>query len=119
VSDGDPARVLDVEGPAAPPRRNGELVFGAPWESRVFGLTLALVERGAFAWEEFRALLIDEIARWERETVQGTRDAGEWSYYARWQAALERLLARKGLCAPAELEVRAAAFEARPHGHDH
>ncbi|MFD9651474.1 hypothetical protein [Streptomyces mirabilis] len=27
---------LDIEGPAAPPRSNGELVFAEPWESRAF-----------------------------------------------------------------------------------
>ena len=29
---------LDVDGPAAPPRSNGELVFAEPWEGRAFGL---------------------------------------------------------------------------------
>ena len=33
--------------PAAPPRRNGELVFEVPWESRAFGVALALCEAGA------------------------------------------------------------------------
>ena len=28
----------DAHGPLAPPRRNGELVFEAPWETRAFGL---------------------------------------------------------------------------------
>lgn len=27
---------LDVDGPAAPPRANGELVFAEPWESRAW-----------------------------------------------------------------------------------
>ena len=43
--------VLDVEGPAAPTRRNGELVFDAPWQSRLFGVTMALRERDLFAWD--------------------------------------------------------------------
>ena len=47
--------------PAAPPRANGELVFAAPWESRVFGLAAALRERGLFSWDEFRAELIAAI----------------------------------------------------------
>ena len=38
----DPGYLLDSSGPAAPPRDNGELVFAAPWESRAFGLALAL-----------------------------------------------------------------------------
>jgi len=99
----------------APPRRNGELVFEAPWESRVFGLAAVLRDRGLFAWDEFRVCLIAEIADWERQ-----RGAGEaWSYYARWQAALERLLAQKGVCSPGELEERERALVARPAGHDH
>ena len=104
-----------VQGPAAPPRKNGELVFSAPWESRLFGVTLALCERGLFEWEEFRRLLIDEIARWE----VGGHPPAAWSYYACWQAAFERLLGAKGVCAGAELERRVRELAARPDGHDH
>jgi nitrile hydratase accessory protein len=89
--------------PAAPPRANGELVFAAPWESRVFGLAAALRERGLFDWDEFRATLIAEIGAWERMG----EPAAEFSYYACWQAALERLLAQRGVCSPAELDGRA------------
>ena len=106
---------LDLDGRAAPPRRNGELAFEAVWEGRLFGLTMALFEAGAFAWQEFRERLIAEIARWEPEV--GARDEA-WSYWARWLAAFERLVADKGLCAPADLEARVAALAARPHGHD-
>jgi nitrile hydratase accessory protein len=106
---------LDREGPAAPPRKNGELVFEAPWESRLFGVTLALCEAGLFEWEEFRRLLIQEIGRSDADA----RAPATWSYYARWQAAFERLLASKGLCAGAELEARVRALGTRPAGHDH
>ena len=58
--------LLDVTGVAAPPRLNGELVFEAPWERRLFGLTMALVERGAIDYESFRQNLIAEIGRWGR-----------------------------------------------------
>jgi nitrile hydratase accessory protein len=90
-----------ADDPAAPPRANGELVFAAPWESRVFGLAAALRERGLFDWDEFRAALIAELAAWERHGAPAS-----FSYYACWQAALERLLARKGVCSRAELESR-------------
>lgn len=103
---------LDTAGPAAPPRRNGELVFEAPWESRLFGLTMALHQAGVFAWEDFRQRLIEAIAEWRPE-------AGPWRYYERWQVALERLLATRGLCAPDELARRIAVLAARPPGHDH
>ena len=110
--------LLDVAGPAAPPRRNGELAFAAPWESRVFGLAVTLHEQGLFEWDEFRACLIAEIAAWERQEHDDADDS-EWSYYARWQAALETLLARKGLCDAAELDSRERVLASRPAGHDH
>jgi nitrile hydratase accessory protein len=106
--------VLDASGPAAPPRQNGELVFAAPWESRLFGLTMALHQAGVFEWEEFRERLIAAIAEWERRP-----ERGEWRYYERWQAALERLLAAKQLCSPGDLDRRTHALAARPAGHDH
>ncbi len=72
-------RVLAQDGPAAPPRANGELLFAAPWESRVFGVTLALFEAGRFEWPEFQSRLIAAIARHEAE-----RGDGEYQYYACW-----------------------------------
>jgi nitrile hydratase accessory protein len=106
---------LDREGPAAPPRRNGELVFEAPWQSRIFGITMALHRAGLFDWEEFRRLLIDEIERWQRRHPSG---AG-WSYYERWQAAFERLLTGKGVCGPSDVATRTGVLAGRPPGHDH
>jgi nitrile hydratase accessory protein len=106
--------VLDVAGPAAPPRRNGELVFAAPWENRVFGVTLALHAAGLFAWEEFRRRLIAEIAESDAAPAGSER-----TYWACWLAALEELLAAKELCAAPELEARASVLAARPAGHDH
>ena len=106
---------LDGSGPAAPPRANGELVFESPWESRVFGVTLALCERGVFEWHEFQGLLVAEIEAWQRTSTPGAT----YRYYERWQAALERLLDARGICGRAELEERERAYAARPHGHDH
>lgn len=108
-------RTLDQEGPGAPPRQNGELVFEEPWESRAFGLAVSLHERGVFDWEEFRACLIGAIAEWERAHPDGEG----YSYYACWLAALETLVSTKALCDSDELEDRTRAFAARPAGHDH
>jgi len=107
--------VLDATGAAAPPRRNGELVFAAPWESRLFGLTMSLHEAGRFEWEEFRQLLMAEIGAWEEQ--HGVE--AEYSYWERWRGALEKLLASRGLCSASELEARISAFAGRPSGHDH
>ncbi len=108
-------RVLDAHGPAAPPRRNGELVFEAPWESRVFGLTMVLHQRGCFEWDEFRDRLIQSVARADARAAAGEA----FHYYACWLEALRGLLAEKELCAPEALAERETALAARPAGHDH
>ncbi len=107
---------IAFEGQLSPPRKNGELQFAEPWESRVFGLTMTLYESGAFAWSEFQALLIDSIGAWERE--HGTSGDG-YRYWERWLEAFERLAARKQLLAPEVLEARVAELAARPAGWDH
>ena len=118
----DPAYLLEAAGPAAPPRDNGELVFAAPWESRVFGVAMALHEAGAFEWEDFRQRLIAEIGGWEAAGGDGE----DWSYYRCWLGALEGLLADRGLVAGQDLRARADLLAARPpdhgppgHRHDH
>jgi nitrile hydratase accessory protein len=111
-----PAPELPLAGPTAPPRANGELVFAAPWESRLFGVTLVLSEKGLFSWTAFQGHLIREIRRWESEP--GAKPA-TYPYYHLWRRALEALLAEKGLCTRDEIASRAAVLEARPHGHDH
>jgi nitrile hydratase accessory protein len=107
--------VLDWEGPLSPPRRNGELVFDALWESRVFGLTMTLHEAGHFPWAAFRDRLIDEIAGWER--VHGTGEG--FHYWECWLRAFERLVVDVGLCSADVLAARVRALAARPPGHDH
>lgn len=105
---------LDEDGAAAPPRENGELAFSAPWESRLFGLTMALVEAGRLDWEAFRGRLIGAIAAWE-----STARDEEWSYWLRWQEALEDSLEAAGLVAAPEIDRLTGQLAARPHGHDH
>ena len=95
----DPADLLDSSGPAAPPRDNGELVFAAPWESRAFGLALALSEAGLIDWEDFRQALIREIGDWEAAHPSGEG----WSYYECWLRALERTAGARGLVDPGAL----------------
>ena len=107
---------LPEDGPASPPRSNGELVFEAPWEGRLFGLTLAMIEARAFTWKEFQAELVAEIAGWESEHP-GER--ADYSYYRRWLAAFERTLAARDLCSEESQRQRADELARRPHGHDH
>jgi len=96
--------MIDREVADSLPRKNGELVFEAPWEGRVFGMAVALYDQRCYAWEEFQRSLIDEIAR-AGEGPEALR------YYERWLTSFERLLAEKGLVSPAELDDRTEAFE--------
>lgn len=100
------------------PRRNGELVFDAPWESRAFSVAVALTEAGVCDWSDFRDRLVAQIGAWD-----GERD--EWDYYARWLAALEQLLLEQRLLSADELaaerarlaHVAAHEHDAHDHGH--
>ncbi|GAA4546232.1 nitrile hydratase accessory protein [Pseudonocardia xishanensis] len=106
---------LAVDGPAAPPRSNGELVFAEPWEGRAFGMAVSLHAAGAFAWETFQAALIRRIAAWEAGHPEGEC----WSYYTQWLGALEDVLTSDGTVGTGEVATRAEALAARPAGHDH
>lgn len=110
-----PTLQLDVDGPAAPPRSNGELVFGEPWEGRAFGLTMALVHGGVLDYETFRTALIERIRAWESTAPPGE----QFRYYRCWLAALEQVLGRAGLVSESAVIERSVQFAARPAGHDH
>jgi len=108
------ATLLDTDGPAAPPRSNGELVFAEPWESRAFGMAVTLHAGGAFQWEDFRQELIAAIRRYEADPA-----GREWSYYRCWLEALERVLDVEGVVPVGDVDVRAGELACRPVGHDH
>jgi len=93
--------IANMEGPAALPRKNGELVFDEPWETRALGMAIVLNDR-LFSWDEFRAHLQEELG--ETPTSASSR------YYARWLASLEHLLIEKGAITSAELEARTAEY---------
>ena len=103
----------ELSGIAEPPMANGELVFEAPWQGRVFGMARALSEAGLYSWDEFREYLIEAIAERDRE------GEGDYAYYDHFLAALEKLLADKKLVTPEPLQARCTEFLERPHGHDH
>ena len=97
-------QIADMDGASSLPRKNGELVFDAAWEARVFGMTISMHERQLFEWNEFRNELIEEIATADREGSSAT-------YYERWLEAFEHLLVEKGLLTHEELAARLADFE--------
>ena len=98
------------------PRDDDGPVFHEPWEAQAFAMALALHERGLFTWNEWAAALGREI---KRAQAGGDPDTGE-TYYRHWLAALERLVADKGVTDRAALtRYRDAwdhAADRTPHG---
>lgn len=98
------------------PRDAGGPVFREPWEAQAFAMTLALYRRGLFTWPEWAAALAEEI---KRAQAVGDPDTGE-TYYRHWLAALERLVAEKGIADPADLARHRDAWDRAagrtPHG---
>ena len=91
-------------------------IFREPWEAQAFAMALALHERGLFTWNEWAQTLGEEIRRAQQA---GDPDTGE-TYYRHWLAALERLVAAKGVASAATLERYRDAWDRAadrtPHG---
>ena len=109
-------RSLGVADSLNVPRDDDGPVFREPWEAQAFALALSLHERGVFSWTEWAATLGEEI---RKAQAAGDPDTGE-TYYHHWLAALERLVAAKGVANPQTLARTRDAWEracARtPHG---
>jgi nitrile hydratase accessory protein len=101
-----PSIPCDAEGP----------VFREPWEAQAFAMALALHERGIFTWSEWADALSSEI---KRAQAAGDPDTGE-TYYRHWLAALERLIAAKGVTTSETLHRYRDAWDhaadRTPHG---
>jgi nitrile hydratase accessory protein len=97
---------LDEEGP----------VFAEPWQAQAFAMAVRLSAEGHFTWKEWAATLAEEL-----KTVadRGETDDGS-RYYEHWLAALERLVAAKGLTDSvamlARKEAWAEAYRHTRHG---
>ena len=108
--------IANMDEQVALPRKNGELLFDAPWEARAFGLAVALNEIGLYPWPDFSQELAAEIAASEK---QGRSS----SYYERWLASLEKLVIATGTITRAELDAWTAQQAQDEHDdhhhHDH
>jgi nitrile hydratase accessory protein len=83
--------------------------FVEPWEAQAFALAVSLQDRGVFTATEWADALGAEIAR-----------APDEPYYRQWLAALEHLVAEKGLTDADTLSRYAEAWgraaQRTPHG---
>jgi nitrile hydratase accessory protein len=102
--------------PALPRDAAGAPVFREPWEAQAFAMAVRLHEAGHFTWTEWADRLAREI---KRAQAAGDPDRGD-TYYRHWLAALEGLVAEKGLIGTDELRRRKAEWDAAaratPHG---
>jgi nitrile hydratase accessory protein len=96
-----PGIPCDAEGP----------VFREPWEAQAFAMAIALHSRGVFGWPEWAATLGAEI---KRAQAAGDPDTGE-TYYRHWLAALERIVAEKGVT---DAQTLARYYDAWDHAAD-
>ena len=98
------------------PRDADGPVFREPWEAQAFALTLALHQRGLFTWKEWADTLAQEISQAQ---AAGDPDTGE-TYYRHWLAALEKLVAAKGVATEDTLhryrDAWDRACDRTPHG---
>jgi len=101
-------KVPEMAGPIAYPRKNGEPVFDAPWQSRAFGMVVRLHTSGLYPWDDFKAFLIDEVSKrpWKDAAPDSTQ------YYLQWVNAFWHLLVAKGILSEKEMKVRAEEFQA-------
>jgi nitrile hydratase accessory protein len=76
-------------------------------------MTIALHDKGLFSWAEWAQALSAQVRK------PGAATDGH-DYYEHWLAALEDLLASKGLAARSDVDALAMAWEraalATPHG---
>jgi len=81
--------------------------FDAPWQAQVFGLTVSLHENGLFDWPTWTQALGGQL----RQTDD---------YWQAWLAALEEMLATRGIAAPEAVDALAHRWQdaahATPHG---
>ena len=98
------------------PRDEGGPVFAEPWQAQAFALAVRLSDQGHFTWKEWAATLAHEL---QAAANRGEPDDGS-RYYEHWLAALERLVAAKGLADSIALTTRkeewTEAYRNTPHG---
>ena len=86
-----------------------EAPFAEPWQAQAFALAVELHRQGAFTWRQWSAALGARIA---------AADGGD--YYEHWLAALEAILAAKGIVHLPALAARKTdwerAYRDTPHG---
>jgi len=98
------------------PRDDSGPTFKEPWQAQAFAMTLALHQQRVFTWTEWAHALAMQI---KAAQSAGDADLGD-TYYHHWLAALESLVAAKGISSMPELRRYQHAWDhaadRTPHG---
>jgi len=91
-------------------------IFLEPWHAEIFSLAVALNRQGVFTWSEWVEVFSSAL----REIHAEEGESAETTYYRRWLAALERIVAHCGLASCEEMAKRKEewrrAYLCTPHG---
>jgi len=77
---------------APPPPLHTGTRFEAPWQARLFGMTVAFLEARGLPWDAFRGHLVRAVAGHRVDPA----DTPATAYYAAWLSAFESLLDEVG-----------------------
>jgi nitrile hydratase accessory protein len=106
-----PSLPFDEDGP----------IFAEPWQAQAFAMAVRLSAEGHFTWPEWVNYISAEIATENNVGADRANEASLTIYYRQWLAALEKLVADKGLASASELANRTEewrrAYLNTPHGH--
>ncbi|SIS62323.1 nitrile hydratase accessory protein [Paracoccus saliphilus] len=95
--------------------------FHAPWQAKLFALTLSLQERGLFDWPDWTERLARHlrVAAHLPSEAAGAEHAAH--YYTAWMQTLEEFLEEAGAAENGSIEEVTEnwkrAAQATPHGH--
>jgi nitrile hydratase accessory protein len=91
--------------------------FREPWQAKAFALVVLLHRNGHFRWEEWVQALSEEVSA----SPQRADENAEQAYHRQFLAALEKVVAQRGLATAATLSDRKSAWRRAylntPHGH--
>lgn len=94
--------------------------FFAPWQAKVFALTVHLNEQGHFTWPEWVEVFSARIAGAPALPDAATPESHAEDYYLTWLDALEEMLTTKGMAEAATIREMAETWRraalATPHG---
>ena len=91
--------------------------FREPWQAKAFALVVLLHREGHFTWDDWVRTLAEESAA----SPQRLDEDAELAYHRQFLAALEKIVATRGLTTQEAMQARKLAWRraylATPHGH--